>query len=87
MSLNIELLPQEQSTKAKFNSNVYVTTGFQEKYKDHPDICTKILNEIWKRAASEEGADYFQVALVSSSEKVFIIDDLTHVTFLLPEDY
>ncbi len=86
MNLDIKLLPQEQSTNAKFNSTVYVTAGFQEKFKDHPDICIKILNEIRKRVASEEGADYFQLAEVNG-EKLYIIDDTTHVTFLLPEDY
>ncbi len=86
MSLKVKLLPQEQSTKAKFDSTVYVTAGFQEKFKNHPDVCIKILNQIWERAASEEGADYFQVAEVDG-EKLFIIDDTTHVTFLLPEDY
>ncbi len=87
MNLNIKLLPQEQSTKAKFDSTVYVTAGFQEKFKNHPDICIKILKEIWKRASTEEGADYFQVAEVFNGEKLFIIDDTSHITFLLPEEY
>ncbi len=86
MLLDIQLLPQEQSTNAKFDSTIYVTAGFQEKFKNHPDLCIKILREIWKRAASKEGADYFQVAEVNG-KKLFIIDDITHVTFLLPEDY
>jgi hypothetical protein len=86
MNLNIELLPQEQSTKAKFDSKVYVTAGFQEKYKNHPGICIRILNEIWKRADSEEGADYFQVAKVNG-ERLYVIDDTDHITFLLPSEY
>ena len=84
MNLDIKLLPQEQSTNAKFNSKVYMTAGFQEKFKNHPDICIKILKEIWKR--TEKGADYLQVAEINQ-QKVFVIDDTTHVTFLLPEDY
>ncbi len=86
MNLDIKLLPQEQSTNAKFNSTVYVTAGFQEKFKNLPDVCIKILSEIWKRVASEEGADYFQVAEVNR-EKLYIIDDTSHITFLLPEEY
>ena len=35
-------------------------------------------------------ADYFQVATVEymgSTTKVYIIDDIDHITFLLPEEY
>ena len=84
----INLLPQEQSTQSNFNSPVFMTRGFKEVFKGRSFfVAVNALLKIHKeRVRSSDGADYFQVA-EHNGIKFYVIDDVSHVTFLMPEDY
>ncbi|MCR3923302.1 MAG: hypothetical protein NUK65_12440 [Firmicutes bacterium] len=90
---NVELLPQEASTRSTFIGQLVMTKGFIEKFSPNEShIAIEALVKIGQRVASEEGADYFQTGLAhkiggEESIKFWCIDDGDYVTFLLPEEY
>ncbi|WP_313558831.1 hypothetical protein [Ruminiclostridium cellobioparum] len=82
------LKPQESGGGYKFNGQVVMTKSFVMEFGDLAEeiAINALIKVIIKRANSPEGADYLQV--LSYEGTIFwIIDDVSVVTILLPEDY
>jgi hypothetical protein len=80
----IKLLPQEQEGTYKFNGKFVATRGAVEKFGDAVIIAAHIM--IRQEVNKRNGLDYLQVVDIDG-EKLWFIDDVTHVTALLPEEY
>ena len=86
--LKIKILPQEVGGTYKFNAQVYLSRGFKAAYKDDFEfVVISSLNLIYKnRVQTIEGADYLQ-SFNYRGMRYWCIDDIDHITFLLPEEY
>lgn len=89
--MKINLQEQECTGTYKFNSQVYYTRGIEAEFGN---MVFKMIADTFNliRPLVESGiADYFQVAIVDMDDgrkiKVWIIDDIDHITFLLPCEY
>lgn len=89
--MKISLQKQKQSGTYKFNSQIYYTRGIEAEFGD---MTFKLIAEtlkLIKELASTNTADYFQVAIANMEDgrkiKIYIIDDVTHITFLFPSEY
>lgn len=80
----IKLLPQEQEGTYKFDGQFVATRAAIGKFGDALIIGAHIL--LQKEVARRGGLDYLQVFEIDG-EKLWFIDDVTHVTALLPDDY
>ena len=80
----ITLLPQQQEGTYKFNGPFVATRNALERF-GHSAILTA-LALVKNQVASNGGMDYLQVLDVGG-ERLWIIDDVSVVTALLPEDY
>ena len=80
----IRLLPQEQEGNYKFNGRFVATSNAIDKFGQAVIVAAHmtLLKEVERR----NGLDYLQVFEVEG-ERLWFIDDVTHVTCLLPEDY
>lgn len=86
INMNIILKNQECTGDYRFNGTVYMTSGFQNIFGAASlFIVLEALRLINDRIRTT-GADYLQV-LFCDDIKFWVIDDVTHVTFLLPEEY
>ncbi len=85
---SIYLRPQECGGEYTFSSKIYVTKGFKSAFgEEFNQLVTISLEMIQKRCVeSPEGADYLQV-FTFEERRYWCIDDVTHITFLLPEEY
>ncbi len=89
--MKVTLKEQEQQGNNRFNGQVYFTRGIEETF----GIWTfKLIAETFnliRPLIDSNIADYFQVVEVEmeNGEKVtvWVIDDVTHITFLLPSEY
>lgn len=89
--MKVILKEQEQKGNYKFNGQVYFTRGIEETF----GIWTfKLIADTFgllKPIIDAGIADYFQVLEVEKEggEKinVWVIDDVSHITFLLPSEY
>ena len=89
--MEVTLKEQEQQGNYKFNGQVYFTRGIEETF----DIWTfKLVADTFgliRPLIDNNIADYFQVVEVEMENgeiiKVWVIDDVTHVTVLLPSEY
>jgi tetraacyldisaccharide-1-P 4'-kinase len=86
--MEILLKPQEESTNAKFDSQVVATQGFIAEFGDEAFlVAVKTLEKIIaERVNSVDGADYLQVCEYAGI-KFWVSDDGNAVTFLLPCEY
>lgn len=89
--MKIQLLPQECEGTYKFNGQIYYTRGIEMESKD---MVFKLIADTFgliKELVKENKADYLQVVIAELENgrkiKVWVIDDVTHVTFLLPCEY
>jgi hypothetical protein len=80
----IKLLPQEKEGNYKFNGQFIATAAALEKFGEAVIIAAHIM--LLKQVKQQKGLDYLQVFEIDS-EKLWFIDDVTHVTCLLPNDY
>lgn len=80
----IRLLPQEQEGNYTFAGNFVATRNAIEKFGHAVIIAAHIM--LLKKVKEKGGLDYLQVFEVDG-ERLWLIDDVTHVTCLLPEDY
>ena len=84
----INLHPQECGGDSTFTSSIYMTRGFRNAFVEAWTFL--VLDSIdliqTKHVKGPEGADYLQV-LDYEGKEFWCIDDVTHVTFLMPEDY
>lgn len=89
--MKISLQKQEQTGMYKFGGQIYYTKGIETEFED---MTFKLIAEtlrLIKELVDMDTADYFQVATADMKDgrkiKVYIIDDITHITFLLPSEY
>jgi len=80
----IKLLPQEQEGKCIFDSQFVATRNAIDKFGETVIVAAHII--LLKAVKQKGGLDYLQVFEVDG-EKLWFIDDVSHVTCLLPEDY
>jgi len=80
----IKLLPQEKEGRYQFSGRFVATRTAIEKFGEAVIIAAHIT--LLKEVKHKVGLDYLQVFDVGG-EKLWFIDDVTHVTCLLPSDY
>ena len=89
--MKISLQKQEQSGTYKFNSQIYYTRGIEAEFGDMTFKMIADTLQLIKVLVDKNIADYLQVAIADMEDgrkiKVYIIDDVTHITFLLPSEY
>ncbi|MBQ2931882.1 MAG: hypothetical protein IJE62_03425 [Clostridia bacterium] len=89
--MKISLQKQEQTGTYKFNGQIYYTRGIEAEFGDMTFKLIAETLQLIKRLVDTNTADYFQVAIADMENgkkiKVYIIDDITHITFLLPSEY
>ncbi|HWQ88882.1 MAG TPA: hypothetical protein VN374_02790 [Desulfitobacteriaceae bacterium] len=84
----LKLCPQEYGGTYQFSSPLYMTQGFLAVFEGSALlIALAALHRIQQeRVRSPDRADYLQV-LECKGTRFWVIDDMDHITFLLPEDY
>ena len=89
--VKITLKEQEQTGTYKFNGQIYYTKGIEAEFGDMTFKLIADTFSLLKPLLDANIADYFQVAIADMEDgrkiKVYIIDDVTHITFLLPSEY
>ena len=83
-SKTITLLPQEQEGSYQFSGKFVATRNAIEKFSEPVIFAayTILQGEVQRKG----GLDYLQVFEIDG-QKLWFIDDVSHVTCLLPEDY
>ena len=80
----IKLLPQEKEGHYQFDGRFVATRAAVAKFGEAVIIAAHLT--LQKEVKRRGGLDYLQVFDVDG-EKPWFIDDVTHVTCLLPSDY
>lgn len=80
----IQLLPQEKEGGYQFKGKFVATRAAIEKFGEAVIVAAHIT--VLKEVKRKGGLDYLQVFEIDG-EKLWFIDDVTHVTCLLPSDY
>jgi hypothetical protein len=80
----IKLLPQEQEGTNQFKGYFVATSRAVEKFGNEAIFAAYII--LLKKIKETGGLDYLQVFEVDG-QRLWFIDDVDHVTALLPEDY
>ncbi len=80
----IKLLPQEREGDYQFSGRFVATRCAVEKFGEAVIIATHLI--LQKQVKQKSGLDYLQVFEVDG-QRLWFIDDVTHVTCLLPSDY
>ena len=80
----IKLLPQEKEGDNQFSGRFVSTRAALDKFGQAVIIAAHIM--LLKEVKRKGGLDYLQVLEVDG-EKRWFIDDISHVTCLLPSDY
>ena len=80
----IRLLPQEKEGQCQFSGRFVATRAAIDKFGEAVIIAAHMT--LLKEVKQKGGLDYLQVFDVDG-EKLWFIDDVTHVTCLLPGDY
>ena len=89
--MKIELLPQECEGTYKFNGQIVYTRGIESEFGVLVFKLVADTMQLLKPLINENKADYLQVVIAELNDgrkiKVWIIDDVSHITFLLPSEY
>jgi len=80
----IKLLPQEKEGSYQFSGKFLSTRAAVEKFGEAVIIAAHIM--LLKEIKQKGGLDYLQVFEIDG-QRLWFIDDVSHVTCLLPEDY
>ena len=80
----IKLLPQEKEGNYKFNGQFVSTSAAITKFGNAVIVACHIL--LQKEVKKKGGLDYLQVFEIDGN-RLWFIDDVSHVTALLPSDY
>jgi len=83
---NAILNPQEVVGDYKFDSQVYMTRGFIAEFGNAAMHIVMTTMQLIHKRRDEVGADYLQTATYDGI-RYWIIDDVDHITFLLPSEY
>ena len=85
-----ELQPQEipldhEESDCRFNTDLHATPGSIEQFGQVTILeCFQLL---MMKAEEHDGIDRLQVFKTPSGKRLWLIDDLSHVTALLPSEY
>ena len=89
--MKIELLPQECNGTYKFNGQIVYTRGIESEFGDLVFKLVADTMQLLKPLINENKADYLQVVIAELENgrkiKGWVIDDVSHITFLLPSEY
>ena len=89
--MKIELLPQECEGTYQFNGQIVYTRGIENEFGDLVFKLVADTMSLLTPLINENKADYLQVVIAELENgrkiKVWIIDDVSHITFLLPSEY
>lgn len=80
----IKLLPQEKEGTYQFSGKFVSTRAAIEKFGEAVIVAAHIM--LKKEVKRKGGLDYLQVFDIDDG-KLWFIDDVSHVTCLLPSDY
>jgi len=80
----IKLIPGEKEGTYKFNGQFVATRNAIAKFGEPMILAAYTM--LQREVSKEGGLDYLQV-LEIDGERLWFIDDVSHVTCLLPEDY
>ncbi len=80
----IRLLPQEKEGNYQFNGRFVATRNAVSKFGGPVIIAAHLM--LLKQVEQKGGLDYLQVFDIDG-ERLWFIDDVSHVTALLPSDY
>ena len=80
----IKLLPQEKEGRYQFKGKFVATRNAINKFGEAVIVAAHIT--LLKEVKRKGGLDYLQVFDIDG-EKLWFIDDVSHVTCLLPSDY
>ena len=80
----IKLLPQEKEGDYQFSGSFVSTRAALDKFGQAVIIAAHIM--LLKEVKRKGGLDYLQVLEVDG-KRLWFIDDISHVTCLLPSDY
>lgn len=82
----VKLIPQENVGESMFMGQIVMTSNFQNIFGGKAFYI--VLESLAKIRALilDGGADFFQV-LNYDGKKYWVIDDVSVITFLMPEDY
>jgi hypothetical protein len=84
--MEIVLKPQEENTNSKFDGQIVMTRNFINVFGNKAFmIALQSVIKIQEERVPQ-GADYFQ-SLEYYNIPYWVIDDVDHVTVLMPEDY
>ena len=81
---SLKLLPQEKEGSYKFDGQFVATPAALDKFG--PIVIAAAHIMLNKEVKRKGGLDYLQVFEIDG-ERLWFIDDVTHVTCLLPDDY
>ncbi len=81
---NVKLLPQEREGLYQFSGRFVATRAAIDKFGEAVIVAAHIM--LQKQVKQKGGLDYLQVFDIDG-EKLWFIDDCSHVTCLLPSDY
>lgn len=81
---SIRLLPQEQDGTCKFSGQFVATPAATEKFGQATIIAAHLI--LRRQVERYGGLDYLQVFEING-QRLWFIDDISHVTCLLPSDY
>jgi len=80
----IKLLPQEKEGNYKFSGQFVATRAAIDKFGHAVIIAAHMM--LLKEVKRKGGLDYLQVFEING-ERLWFVDDISHVTCLLPSDY
>ncbi len=80
----IKLLPQEKEGMYQFDGKFVSTPAAVDKFGEAVIVAAHIM--LQKQVKQKGGLDYLQVFDIDS-EQLWFIDEVNHVTCLLPSDY
>jgi len=81
---NVKLLRQEKEGQYQFSGRFIATRAAIDKFGEAVVVAAHIM--LQKQVKQKGGLDYLQVFDIDG-EKLWFIDDVNHVTCLLPSDY
>ena len=81
---SVKLLPQEKEGTYQFDGKFAATRNAVEKFGEAVIIACHMM--LLKEVKRKGGLDYLQVFEIDG-ERLWFIDDVSHVTALLPSDY
>ena len=88
--VKVTLKEQECNGTYKFDGQILYTRGMEAVFEESViEVIFKTMTLI-RQLVKQNVADYFQVAYAEKKKKkikFYVIDDIDHITFLLPSEY